>query len=112
MNRWLRRLIYTLIIIVWLIIMSFPVFALVLASNQQIELGSDPNRHLRIFLVQEEEANGVGIEWARNARSANTCTKTSVNYVMWEGEGESVTYCQCYDPLTGDLLPQEFSSCE
>ncbi len=112
MNHWLRRLIYLLIIIVWLIIMSFPIFALVLASNQQIQLGSDPNRHLRVFLVDVDEASGIGIEWARNARSNNTCTKTSVNYILWEGEAESVTFCQCYDPLTGDLLPQNLFGCE
>lgn len=85
--------------------------ALVLATQNQIQLGSNPNRHLRIFMVQEDEAAGVGIEWARNGRTNSACTKTSVNYLLWEGEAESVSFCQCFDPLTGDLLPQELFDC-
>jgi hypothetical protein len=112
MNRWLRRLLIFFIILVWLLIMSFPVVALVLASQEQIQIGADPNRHLRIFLVQEDEADGVGFEWARTSRSNSACTKTSVNYLLWEGEAEPASFCQCYDPLTGDLLAQELFDCK
>lgn len=112
MKRWFRRLIYLFIITIWLLVMAFPVVALVLATQNQLQLGSDPNRHLRIFLVQEDDAAGVGIEWARNYRGDADCTRTSVNYLVWEGEAESVSFCQCYEPLTGDLLPQESNRCE
>ncbi len=92
--------------------MSFPVVALVLSTQGQLQIGTDPNRHLRLFLIQEDTAGGVGFEWARIAHSHSACTKTSVNYILWEGEAESVTFCQCHDPLTGDLLPQDLFGCE
>ena len=85
--------------------------ALVLANQQQIEIGSDVSSHIRIFLVQENEAQGVGVEWARPIRKAPSCSTTSVNYLLWEGEAESAAYCQCYDPLTKDLIPDVFSAC-
>jgi len=112
MNRWPRRLLSLFIILVWMLVMSFPVISLALATREQVQFGSDPNRHLRIFLLQEDEAAGVGFEWARNSRGNSTCSKTSVNYLLWEGEAESVSFCQCYDPLTGDVLPQELFGCE
>jgi len=111
MKRPLRRIIYLLIIFIWLLVMSFPVFAMILATQQQILIGNDPSRHVRIFLLQADNAAGVGFEWAGKLGTNASCTQTSVNYFLWEGSAESVSFCQCYDPLTGDALPQELSNC-
>ena len=51
MKTWLRRLLYALLLLVWLVIILFPGFDFFLAANGQIELGKDPQRHVRIFLL-------------------------------------------------------------
>ena len=112
MKRIPRRLLYLIIILVWLLIMSFPVAALVLATQQQIELGNDARNHIRIFLVQGSDAQGIGFEWARPiSTNSQSCATTSVNYFLWEGTAEPANFCQCYDPITGDLIPDIFASC-
>jgi hypothetical protein len=114
MRRWLRRFGYLLFIIIWLMVMCFPTFAFVLAGNGQIELGSNPRNHLRFFMVQEEEASGIGVEWARPLLGKPACAKTSVVYLLWEGGGgpnQNVSYCQCVDPLTNAPLPVDENSC-
>lgn len=111
MRRLPRRLLYTIAIIIWLLVMSFPIIAMVLATQQQIQIGDDSRRHVRLFLLQEENAQGVGIEWARPLRENRSCSKTSVNYLLWEGEAKPASYCQCFDTLTSTLLPDALSAC-
>lgn len=104
MKIWLRRLFYAFLLLFWLALVLFPGFAFILAANGQIELGDDPQRHLRIFLISETDAGGVGIERARPVRDPAGCAETSVSYLMWQGEGESVRFCQCYDEQGGVIF--------
>lgn len=97
MKKWLRRSGCLLLILIWLGIASLPLLAVVIARNGQVRLGAQESAHLRIFLVQEEKKNGLGIEWARSQSRENSCWLTYVTYWLWEGQGENVTYCQCYD---------------
>lgn len=113
MRRWLRRLGYLLLLIIWLLVMAFPTFAFFLATQDEMQLGSDPRSHVRFFMVQEESSSGVGVEWVRSARQAENCTRTSLRYYFWEGngEGKNVDFCQCFDPVSAAPLPVEESSC-
>lgn len=111
MNKWPRRVLYLLIIVLWLIVLSVPFFAFVLAARKQIQIGDDPRSHLRVFLVQEQGSEGIGVEWVRPYRPNPACAQTSVNYFMWSGEPEPVLYCQCYDPATEEPLPIVASRC-
>ena len=110
MNRWLRRFIYLLVTLAWLCVMSFPVVAFILAIQGQIQVGNDV-RHLRLFMLQEPDVQGIGFEWTRPLRQQPPCSRTTVNYLLWEGEGEDVAFCQCYDPLTNEPLPMDLYSC-
>ena len=101
MNRWLRRLLSILFVIVWLVVMSFPITAVLLASRGELQIGGE-QRHLRLFMVQEEENQGVGVQWTR-PRLLSDCLKTNLSYFMWVGEGENATFCQCLDPQTNTL---------
>jgi hypothetical protein len=111
MRKWLRWFGYVLFVIIWLMVMCFPTFAFVLATNGQIEVGGNPRNHLRFFMVTEEEASGIGVEWTRPLGSPlpgqPSCAKTSVSYFLWEGGGQNqnVTFCQCVDPDSGAALP-------
>lgn len=82
--------------------MSFPVTAILLASRGEIDIGSD-RRHLRLFMVDAEENQGVGIQWTRPRLFERNCLKTDLNYIMWSGEGEGSEYCQCVDPQTNQI---------
>lgn len=112
-SRWLKRPLYLLIIVAWLLVMIFPTFAFVLAHNGSIELGSNPRNQLRFFLVQEEAAEGVGMEWSRPSLAGENCAQTSLAYLFWEGgqSGQNSSYCHCYDPVTSAPLPVEAGSC-
>ena len=109
MKRWLRRLLYLVAFIVWLLLMAFPFIAFTLATNGELRLGNES--YLRLFLVQEAEANGVGFEWRRELFQPDDCLRTSVNFLMWEGESERVSYCQCFDPATNEALPVGGGAC-
>lgn len=113
MRRWLKRLGYIILVLSWLTVMVFPTFAFFLATQGELQLGSEPRRHVRFFMVQEEMASGVGVEWVRAARQLDSCSRTSIRYFLWEGssEGDNVSFCQCFDPVTDAPLPIEEDSC-
>jgi hypothetical protein len=113
MNRWLKRVGTFVFLLIWLLVMGFPTFAFFLATNGEVQLGSEARSHIRFFLVQEETSGGVGVEWIRDARQVENCTRTTIRYFLWEGSsvGQNVSFCQCYDPITDAPLPVEESSC-
>jgi hypothetical protein len=104
MNQRLKLAGRIVIVVIWLFFISLPLFAFLLAARQEIKIGSSTN-HLRFFLVSEKEAEGIGIEVSRLLSSVPACTQTSVGYLMWLGEPDNVTYCECMDPQTGFALP-------
>lgn len=104
-----RRILYTVLFLLWLVFMLFPIFAVMLASSEQIQIGEAPGSHLRIFLVQEEEARGVGVEWARPS-AVEGCAETRLVYLLWRGRGENVRFCSCFDD-GGQLMSSDRGSC-
>lgn len=114
MNVWLRRSLMLLFAIFWLALILTPTLAFVLARNGQVQVGQTDGRHWRLFLVQEADTEGVGLERARpvaapdDAQDSVQCLQTSINYWMWSGEGPSATFCQCVDMAAGaiaDITP-------
>lgn len=105
MKRWLRRLGYLIIVIIWLLVMAFPVLAFTLAGCGELRWGDAAGSHVRLFLLQEPDAEGVGVEWTRPYRPQPACTRTSVTYILWEGRSENTSYCQCFDENNGTALP-------
>ena len=110
MKHWLRRLGYLIIVIIWLLIMAFPIFAFTLAGRGELTFGEAAGNHVRLFLLREPDAEGVGVEWTRPYRPQPACTQTSVTYIMWEGRNENTRYCQCFDEKSGAALPAVCSS--
>lgn len=95
MRRWTSLLPYVLLVMFWLAVMSLPILAFALGMRGQVGIGQQHESHIRLFLVQDASAQGVGLEWARWASAE--CLQTQVRYLTWVGEGPSVTYCQCID---------------
>lgn len=109
MSVWLRRVGYFFLFLVWLAVMAFPLVAALLAIQGQIEIGDElSGRHLRLFLVQEADREGVGMEWTQPA--AEQCRQGRIIYLMWEGEGDSASYCRCIDD-SGSVISSEPGRC-
>lgn len=107
---WLKRLLYLVLFVLWLLVMSFPISAAILAINGQIEVGSQQSaHHVRVFLVQERNQEGIGLEWTRQASVAE-CRQGSITYAMWEGSAENARYCTCID-ATGSVIRSEPGTC-
>jgi hypothetical protein len=94
-----RRLIYLGVIFLWLLVMCFPFTAFILATRGEINIGGNVQSGLRIFLVQEDDAQGLGFEWSRRLRENPECSKTDVRYLLWEGGDNNfnIDYCLCYE---------------
>jgi hypothetical protein len=110
-NRWPRRLLYLLAVLIWLAVMSLPILAFLLATRGQIVAGDQSGSHLRLFLLQEPDEQGIGVEWVRPASAGTGCSRGTVRYFMWEGEGQDTAFCQCQDPATGEYRPPASDSC-
>ena len=87
-----------------------PFVAFTLAARNQIELGSSEQFYVRLFLIQEDNAEGIGLETARPYGIEPSCIETNVRYFMWVGEPENVMFCQCRDS-NGSYLSATQGSC-
>jgi hypothetical protein len=107
----LRPLAFFIVILVWLFVMSLPVLAFLIATRGEIQLGTDAKNSLRLFLVHEDDVQGLGLEWSKPHGRSGECTKTTVRYLLWEGSepGQGVEYCRCFDAASG--LPGESRPC-
>ena len=106
MKHWLRRGGYLIVFVVWLMIMCLPTLAFVLATRGEIQIGEYGRRNLRIFMVQEEESQGIGFQFTRPLSQNDNCWQTAVNYLLWQGNSEEISslYCQCLDPGSSQLV--------
>lgn len=100
---WRRRILYPVIGLVWLIVISMPLLAFILAANSELRLGDQDGAHIRLFLLQESDAQGVGAEWTSPFTDRSGCANSHVRYLLWEGTGINADYCRCVDQETGEI---------
>ncbi len=117
MNVWVKRLLISLFVLAWLVVLFTPALAIVLAARGQLQVGPQDGRHVRVFLLQESEVEGLGLERARPVAPPQdavgaSCLQTTVSYWIWSGErdeGQDVAFCQCFGPDGGafpsDVVP-------
>jgi hypothetical protein len=110
MTIWLRRLGYMAIILLWLVTMTFPLIAFILATRTEIELGDSSRSHIRIFMVQDPDLQGVGLETSRRVNANPLCLKTNVAFFLWQGASanQNASFCQCYDEESGASAIKEY----
>lgn len=114
----MRRFLMLLFALFWLALLLLPTLAVVLARNGQIQVGRSEGRHWRLFLLQDAEAEGLGLERGRpvdpppDAPAGARCLRVSVGYWLWAGEGQGAAYCQCQDETTGESLSMIPPACQ
>lgn len=117
MNVWLRRFLILLFILFWLALILAPTLAFVLARNGQVQLGPNEARHWRLFMLQQADVEGLGLERGRpvsppgDAPESVQCLQTTIDYWMWNGEGEPTSYCQCLDTTSGMIVDSVPPAC-
>jgi hypothetical protein len=100
-----------LIFVLWLGVMAIPIFFVVMLVQKEVVISrSDlPEHEFRIFLLEEPRQRGFGLEQGDIVSGGEEeglyCVKTHVDYFLWEGEGEDVAYCECFEKL-GDTWAQ------
>lgn len=107
-KNWLKRAGCLALLLLWLALMITPVAAFAIARNGQVQVGSSEGSHVRVFLVLADESDGIGFELARS-RSGGECQQVRVVFLLWKGESEPASYCQCLDgagtPADGPACP-------
>lgn len=120
----LARLSWLLFILVWVLILFMPFALLTLASRGQITIshsGDVPDKHehplLQARLISEIDYRGLVITRSTIDRidTGNLCIQTHVSYLLWQGEGEAASFCDCYNREEGadawSFVSSEIGSC-
>lgn len=102
----LRRFGCGIAVVLWIVLLISPCALLALASQGEIaiQLGDIPGQSLRIWMVSEARERGVGI--ARPSVYTNgdsVCLQTNVSFLLWQGQGQATTYCDCYTRSGSEL---------
>lgn len=92
--------------IVFLIIIGIiPIFACRLVTTGVLQFGNEESNFLNLFMLQEPDQEGVGVQWTRSFDDEAVCTSTQVRYFMFSGEGENLDYCACTNQPVSRPLP-------
>lgn len=103
------------LILLWLFVMMIPVFFFIMATEGDITIAHSndvPDRHqhprLQISLVSELDFRGFSITNSSLDRidNVNLCIQTNVRYLLWQGEGDPASFCDCYTRPDADTAWQ------
>jgi len=97
----LRRIGCLLALAVWFVLLLIPCFFIMLVSRGEITLaqGSAPNQMLRIWLISEADHRGLALSTTSAytaEQGGNVCVQTDVRFLLWYGDADSTTFCECY----------------
>jgi hypothetical protein len=109
-------------VLVWILIMLIPVGLFILATQGEIRISHgnrvpDPASHplLELRLLSEIRNQGLVITTSSVAQQSTAageslaCVLTHVRYLLWEGEGENASYCDCYARPEGSTSNNDWS---
>ncbi len=92
-------------LVIWAILILSPCILITLAAQGEINIstGDAPDQRLRIWLIMEAAQRGVGISNASIHKQDNgqTCVQTDTSFFLWQGQADSVSYCECYQHEDG-----------
>lgn len=101
----LRRLGCGVLLVVWFAVLLLPLAMFVLAIQGDITIWHgagipDREEHPRfqVRLVMEMDFRGLGLTTTSIERDGEDalCIQSNVRFLLWEGEGDPATFCDCY----------------
>ena len=101
----IRRAGCLILLVIWFIFVLSPCILITFAQQGEftISQGDLPNQHIRLWLIMEIDQRGIGISrTSQHEINGDQCLQTDVSFALWEGEAESVTYCDCYTRTDAD----------
>lgn len=93
-----------ILIAVWIIILLvFPcAFVTLLVEKELIfSLGDLPDEELRIFLLNDQESRGIGVQRPDmySEEEGQYCILIITDYFLWDGDADGLTHCNCYEKI-------------
>ncbi len=95
----------------WLVVMSLPLCALLLAVRGELAWRRGDFAEDRVWVVRQAGGAGpdsaAGLAYSRTrvagrpSPGGDLCTRTQVYFLLWRGQSETVAYCECYQALEG-----------
>ncbi|MBK8025947.1 MAG: hypothetical protein IPK19_32330 [Chloroflexi bacterium] len=102
----LRRMGCILVLIVWFAVLLTPCLLLTLAIQGELRVatGGAPGQELRAWVIMEADTRGVGVSngVVRSSDAQTVCVETTITYVLWAGQEDGHTYCECYQRASDD----------
>jgi len=96
----LRRLGCIIALIFWFALLLVPCLLLVMATQGQIAVsqGSLPGQQIRVWLIMEADERGFGVSStsAQQTDPNTACLQTNTRFLLWVGDADSLSYCDCY----------------
>ena len=96
----IRRIGCGVLLVIWFLVLLLPCALIVLAVQQQIVIstGSAPGQETRIWLISEPTERGFGISTASaiSTDDHTLCVQTDVRFLLWAGQADPLSYCECY----------------
>lgn len=91
-------------VVFWFLVLLIPLglFILAIEGDITIKRGGVPDSHehplLQLSLIMESDARGLRVTNTslHHPSDNDLCVQTNVRFVLWEGEGDSASYCDCY----------------
>jgi hypothetical protein len=96
-------------VLIWVLIMLIPLALFILAVQGEITVSHgnrvpEPDAHplLQVRILSEVRNAGIVIttssvaSQSTEADESRACMLTHVRYLLWEGEGQNASYCDCY----------------
>jgi hypothetical protein len=88
------------LLVIWFVVLLLPCALIVLAVQQQIVIptGSAPGQQTRLWLISEPTERGFGVSTAAVTPTGGDalCVQTDVRFLLWSGQADPLSYCECY----------------
>ncbi len=121
----LRRPGCVIALIFWFLFLLTPCALLYMARAGEFTIPSgadvpDPEQHplLKVELIMQRDSRGLLImrSGVHSQTDTDLCLQTYIDYLLWDGDGEPVRYCDCYqrdsEPASWSLSTSTSGACE
>lgn len=115
----LRRLGCLVGILIWALLVLSPCALFFFATQNEVNiaLGALPEQNLRIWLINEPRERGFAVAvpiLVEGPDPDSICLQTETRFLLWMGQGEPGTICDCYTSSSDEgwhLISSSIGAC-